>query len=249
MTGARGEEDRFQRPCHQCRRHLVTHTAGSSTTPHDVSMPLSPHSIPDNSGCTCGTATTTLPRAASLGRWGWWGPNPTSCRESSTWTVWPAVGEGLPYALVLVLALALLFSGSPGACCCCLYSTLGFILRYSGQKGGEGLPLSHDNRCPRSSLCVVMSPPLPSLFIIPCTYCVYYMSLVLFYFPVSPKCPRLSPPGKCLHGAGRYEGTALLSVSVDKWLAERGACLSLAGKPEGTPEGTTQMLHQQYPFF
>lgn len=47
------------------------------------------------------------------------------------------------------------------------------------------------------------------------------MSLVLFYFPVSPKCPRLSPPGKCLHGAGRYEGTALLSVSVDKWLAVR----------------------------
>lgn len=200
-------------------RHTHTHTAGSSTTPHDVSMPLSPHSIPEeNSGCTCGTATTTPPRAASLERWG--GPNPASfCRESSIWTVWPAVGEGLPYALVLVLALALLFSGSPGACCCCLYSTLGFILCYSGRKGGEGLPLSHYNRCPRSSLCVVKSPPLPSLFIIPCTYCVYYMSLVLFYFPVSPKCPRLSPPGKCLMVLGvTKERRCYLYPSICGWL-------------------------------
>lgn len=69
--------------------------------------------------------------------------------------MWLAVGEGLPYALVLVLALALLFSGSPGACCC-LYSTLGFILRYSGRKGGEGLPSLLTVHCNVPTIAIII---------------------------------------------------------------------------------------------
>lgn len=58
------------------------------------------------------------------------------------------------------------------------------------------------------------------------------------------------------HGAVRYEGTALLSVSVDKRLAvrlrERLAWQSgwqARRQRAPTPEGTTQTLRQQYPFF
>lgn len=163
--GAPGEEDGFQRPCHQCR-HLIT--PPGSTTPRDMSnASLTTNHIAFQTTAAALAAllltTTTTPRAASLllhlpaGTLASWTvvvgtkPVPSASPPSPESQLLGLCGPVAKdcHALVLVLALALLFSGSPGACCCCLYSTLVFVYRY-GRKGGAAL--SH-SRC--------LLPPLP----------------------------------------------------------------------------------------
>lgn len=121
----------------------------SRTPPHTTCRtPLSPHSIPDKQRlhlrhCYYYDATRGGQPSCSSAVAG--GGTKPCLAESSAWTVWPAVGKGLPCALVLVLALALLFSGSPGACC--LYSTLVFMFRLRSQ-GWRRAALSHYSSCP-----------------------------------------------------------------------------------------------------
>lgn len=133
--------------------------SSSPRTTRSTPRPMPHHCIPDG-GCTCGTATTpttTTPCAASLSlppRVTVVGPSHKRMHRTPLLRLprLDCFGQGQLardcHALVLVSALALLFSGSPGACC--LYSMFLFSLCFDG---GEGTVLFR----------LVPPAPLPSI--------------------------------------------------------------------------------------
>lgn len=104
-----------------------------------------------------------------------------------------------------------------------LYSC--FHVPFAVARVATGRPLSLQQLPPTP--CVVMCPPLPSLFIIPCTYCVYYTSL-LFYFIFRSHlsvraCRRLASVSWCC--ALRRNGADFcIRRQAAGCEAERGAC-------------------------
>lgn len=131
-----------------------------------------PHSIPDNSGCTCGTATNYYYNA-TRGQ-----PSPSSSsrrdsrlldggggdqarslclppsRESTAWTVWP-VGEGLPCASTRFGTRSPIFRKRWCLLLFVLYSCFHLLLRSEGR----GCPLSQQMP-PAPPLRVVMFPTI-----------------------------------------------------------------------------------------